>query len=104
MATPTRPVRQEQEEADPTITEVAPGILRLQLPIAIPGLGHVNCYVLEDERGVALVDPGLPGPVSFKALTARLRSAGVPMSRAHTVVVTHDGCEGPTDFPYDLAP
>jgi glyoxylase-like metal-dependent hydrolase (beta-lactamase superfamily II) len=84
-----RPRRQEQEPATEEITEVAPGVLRTQLPIDLPGLGHVNCYVLEDERGVALVDPGLPGPTSFRALTSRLRSVGVPMARVHTVVVTH---------------
>jgi glyoxylase-like metal-dependent hydrolase (beta-lactamase superfamily II) len=55
----------------------------------MPGLGHVNCYALEDERGVALVDPGLPGPKSWKALKARLASAGIPLQRVHTVVVTH---------------
>ena len=49
---------------------VAPGILRSQLPISLPGLGHVNCYFLEDERGVAIVDPGLPGPQSWRALVA----------------------------------
>jgi glyoxylase-like metal-dependent hydrolase (beta-lactamase superfamily II) len=46
------------------VVEVAPGILRAQLPIALPGLGHVNCYLLQDSRGVAVVDPGLPGPQS----------------------------------------
>src|SRR6185312_12066209 len=56
-----RPKKQEQEEASDEITEVAPGVLRLQLPIRLPGLGHVNCYALEDSRGIALVDPGLPG-------------------------------------------
>ncbi|CAN5707314.1 MBL fold metallo-hydrolase [soil metagenome] len=89
MTSPTRPRRQEQEPADPTITEVAPGVLRLQLPIFLPGLGHVNCYALEDSRGIALVDPGLPGPKSWKALTERLAAAGIPLKRVHTVVVTH---------------
>jgi glyoxylase-like metal-dependent hydrolase (beta-lactamase superfamily II) len=89
VGTPTRPVRQEAELADPTITEVGPGVLRLQLPIELPGLGHVNCYALEDDRGVALVDPGLPGPKAWKALTGRLAAAGFPLKRVHTVVVTH---------------
>jgi len=84
-----RPRRQEQEPAAADVTEVAPGILRCQLPIDLPGLGHVNCYVLEDDRGVALVDPGLPGRATFRALTERLASAGIPMRRVHTVVVTH---------------
>jgi glyoxylase-like metal-dependent hydrolase (beta-lactamase superfamily II) len=86
---PVRLPKQEQQPASDDVVEVAPGVLRAQLPIDMPGLGHVNCYVLEDERGVALVDPGLPGPSSFRALASRLRSIGVPMSRVHTVVVTH---------------
>ena len=60
-----------------------------QLPIDMPGLGHVNCYLLEDERGVAMVDPGLPGEDTCRVLVARLRTAGVPCARVHTVVVTH---------------
>jgi glyoxylase-like metal-dependent hydrolase (beta-lactamase superfamily II) len=83
------PRRQEQEPASAEVTEVAPGVLRCQLPIDMPGLGHVNCYVLEDDRGVAVVDPGLPGRRTFTALTARLATAGIPVHRVHTVVVTH---------------
>ncbi len=86
---PPRPRRQEQELASEEITEVAPGILRSQLPISIPGLGHVNCYILEDERGFALVDPGLPGKEPYVALKARLKQAGVPLTRVHSVIVTH---------------
>lgn len=89
MAVGSRPRKQEQEHASSDVVEVAPGVLRCQLPIALPGLGHVNCYVLEDDRGVALVDPGLPGPATRKALTNRLRSAGIPLRRVHTVVITH---------------
>lgn len=81
--------RQEQEPASEEITEVAPGVLRLQLPVQIPGLGHVNCYVLEDSRGVTIVDPGLPGPLSAQALDARLIAAGFRSDVVHTVVVTH---------------
>ena len=84
-----RPRRQEQEPASAEITEIAPGVLRSQLPISLPGLGHVNCYLLEDERGVAVVDPGMPTKDSYKALEARLTSAGYPLKRVHTVIVTH---------------
>src|SRR6188768_1171891 len=72
---PRKP-KQEQEEATTEVTEVAPGIVRTQLPINMPGLGHVNCYVLEDERGIAVVDPGLPGPESWDHLVDRLGRAG----------------------------
>ncbi|GAC1590403.1 MAG: MBL fold metallo-hydrolase [Acidimicrobiales bacterium] len=88
--TPTpRPLKQEQEPASEAVTEVAPGILRMQLPIDMPGLGHVNTYVLSDDRGVALMDPGLPGEASWNALVDRLASVGLSPADVHTVFVTH---------------
>ena len=87
--TRTTYTKQEQEPASSEVTEVAPGVLRMQLPISMPGLGHVNCYALVDSDGVALVDPGLPGEESWAALGDRLRQAGIPMRRVHTTIVTH---------------
>jgi glyoxylase-like metal-dependent hydrolase (beta-lactamase superfamily II) len=84
-----RPRKQEQEQASEEITEVARGILRLQLPTDFTGLGHVNTYAIEDSRGVTLVDPGLPSEESWTALLDRLRRAGIPLARVHTVFVTH---------------
>ena len=84
-----KPRRQEQEDASSEVTEVAPGVLRMQLPIDMPGLGHVNCYALEDERGIAIVDPGLPGEESWRHLVDRLDRSGAGLARVHTVVVTH---------------
>jgi glyoxylase-like metal-dependent hydrolase (beta-lactamase superfamily II) len=81
--------RQEQEDARDEVREVAPNVLRMELPIRIPGLGHVNCYGLVDDQGVALVDPGLPGPLSWRALQDRLRRAGLAVRHVHTVIVTH---------------
>jgi len=84
-----RPPKQEQEDASSEVTEVAPGVLRTQLPINLPGLGHVNCYVMEDERGISIVDPGLPGNESWGHLTDRLGRAGYSIDDVHTVVITH---------------
>ena len=84
-----RPVRQERQPARETVDEVAPGVGRIQIPISIPGLGHVNCYVLEDERGVTLIDPGLPDPDSHADLIRKLDSIGVRPERIHSVLVTH---------------
>ena len=84
-----RPPKQEQQPATTDVTEVAPGVVRTQLPISMPGLGHVNCYILEDERGIAVVDPGLPGPESWDHLVGRLGLAGFAVEDVHTVVVTH---------------
>jgi glyoxylase-like metal-dependent hydrolase (beta-lactamase superfamily II) len=84
-----RPPKQEQEQASEEIVEVAPNVIRMQLPIWMPGLGHVNMYGLLDDRGLAVVDPGLPGPTSWKTLTKRLRMAGFRVKDVHTVIVTH---------------
>jgi len=77
-----RPPREETEE-------VAPGVLRIQLPISLPGLGHVNCYAIEDRMGITLVDPGLPGLPTYRALKKQMAAAGMPIYRVHTVVITH---------------
>jgi glyoxylase-like metal-dependent hydrolase (beta-lactamase superfamily II) len=85
----SRPHKQEQDPASEDVTEVAPGVIRMQLPIWMPGLGHVNTYGLLDDRGLAVVDPGLPGPKSWRALKARLKTAGFRVRDIHTVIVTH---------------
>src|SRR5262249_62343890 len=80
--------RQEQEEARTEVTEVAPDVLRMQLPIQMPGLGHVNCYALVDGEGAAVGDPGLPGTASWRALQDPLKQAGGPPEHPHTGGVT----------------
>lgn len=82
-------MKQEQEEASDEITEVAPGVLRLQLPMAFTGLGHVNTYALVGPEGVAIVDPGLPGKATALSLRQRLAAADIPLGRITEVVVTH---------------
>ncbi|MFI5309407.1 MAG: MBL fold metallo-hydrolase, partial [Polyangiales bacterium] len=81
--------KQEQQDARPEVTEVAPNVLRMQLPIQMPGLGHVNMYCLLDEEGAAVIDPGLPGDASWDAVCERLRAAELAPRHVHTVVVTH---------------
>ena len=81
--------RQEQEVARTEVTEVAPNILRMQLPIRMPGLGHVNMYALLDDRGAAVIDPGLPGPWTWQAIQDRLRQADLKPRDVHTVLITH---------------
>jgi glyoxylase-like metal-dependent hydrolase (beta-lactamase superfamily II) len=86
---PVRALKQEQEPARDEVVEVAPGILRMQLPINFTGLGHVNMYGLVDTRGVTVVDPGLPDGTSWDAIATRLAAAGLGLDRVHSVVVTH---------------
>ena len=54
-----------------------------------PASGHVNCYAMEDARGITLVDPGLPGPKTCRELQRIMKSGGLPIERVHSVVVTH---------------
>src|SRR5262249_34497294 len=89
MAAPTRPMREEAQPATGEIQEAAPGVLRLQLPIRMPGLGRVNCYALEDEKGWTVVDPGMPGPKPYKAMVSRFQAAGFDVKHIHSVVITH---------------
>ncbi len=89
MSEPAQRRRQEQEAASSEVAEVAPGVLRLQLPIQFTGLGHVNCYALVDEAGVALVDAGMPGRATWKAIEERLEAAGIELEAVHSVIVTH---------------
>lgn len=81
--------KQEQEPARAEITELAPNVLRMELPIRMPGLGHVNCYALLDDEGAAVVDPGMPGPDNWSQLRKRLKQAGLRVKDVHTVFVTH---------------
>ena len=81
--------RQEQETAREEVSEAAPGIARMELPIRMPGLGHVNCYALLDDEGAAVVDPGLPGPASWRAIEQRLAQIDLGVKDVHTVIITH---------------
>jgi glyoxylase-like metal-dependent hydrolase (beta-lactamase superfamily II) len=84
-----KPHRQEQLPASEEITELAPGVLRLQVPIFFTGLGHVNCYALLDSKGASIVDAGMPGKATWVALTGRLKAAGLKVRDIHTVIITH---------------
>ena len=81
--------RQEQESARDIVTQVAPDVLRMELPIRLPGLGHVNCYAILDDEGATVVDPGLPGGATWRVIVERLAQAGLQPRHVHSVVVTH---------------
>ena len=48
---PRARLARSKKQASEEVTEVAPGVLRMQLPIWMPGLGHVNMYGLVDDNG-----------------------------------------------------
>lgn len=82
-------MKQEAAPASREVKEIAPGIIRVQLPINFTGLGHTNMYVLEDEHGAAVIDTGLPGRAGWAAIRSGLKAVGVPLGRVHTIMITH---------------
>jgi glyoxylase-like metal-dependent hydrolase (beta-lactamase superfamily II) len=83
------PVRQEKQPARTVVEEVAPGVLRAQLHIELPGLAHINTYLIVGPDGVDVIDPGLPGPASWSSLLERLAQAEIPVARVKSVLITH---------------
>jgi glyoxylase-like metal-dependent hydrolase (beta-lactamase superfamily II) len=84
----------------PDVTEVAPGIHRLALPLGIHGVPTVSAYLLHDDAGDTLVDCGIaatgPGgrcaggaPDACGALAAALHASGSGLDRIVRLVVTH---------------
>jgi glyoxylase-like metal-dependent hydrolase (beta-lactamase superfamily II) len=85
----TGPIRQEKMPARTEVEEVAPGVFRAQLDISLPGLAHINTYLIHGPDGVDVVDPGLPGPASWDSLMERLRSVDIPVTKIRSIVITH---------------
>ena len=81
------------------VTEVAPGLHRMALPLGIHGVATVSAYLLVGGDGRdTLVDCGIaaattpdgdPGPDGTAALEAALRACGSAFERIERLVVTH---------------
>ena len=69
--------------------ELAPGLLRVAMPIPGP-LGHVNCYLVRGSKGWTVVDTGYHTPQSEAGWQQVLRDAGLKPSDLEQIVVTHD--------------
>jgi glyoxylase-like metal-dependent hydrolase (beta-lactamase superfamily II) len=83
----TYPFADKAPPAPGEAVEVAPGVLRLRLPLPF-ALDHINVWALRDGDAWTIVDTGLNTPVSVAAWEAALAGplAGRPVGR---VVVTH---------------
>jgi glyoxylase-like metal-dependent hydrolase (beta-lactamase superfamily II) len=81
------------------VTEVAPGVHRMALPLGIHGVPTVSAYLLHgaDGAGDTLVDcgiavdavPGAAEPDACGALAAALTTAGSALERVARLIVTH---------------
>ncbi|QEC50514.1 MBL fold metallo-hydrolase [Baekduia soli] len=69
---------------------VVPGVWRLRLPLAWPGVDHVNAYAIERDDGIMLVDTGSAGhPTCLAALETALAQAGYGVPDVRVVAATH---------------
>ena len=68
--------------------EVAPGVLRIVLPMPFE-LKHVNVYLLRDGEGYTLVDTGLRTDDSRHELRAALDRLGVRIQQLRRILITH---------------
>src|SRR5437588_1363969 len=70
------------------LTEVAPGVHELRLPIPFED-GHVNCFLLPDGADVDLVDCGMNAPESLELLRRAMREVAGSGATLRRLLVTH---------------
>ncbi len=75
--------------ADPDPETVAPGVVRVALPLPLDALRAVNVYVLVSDDDLTLVDGGWALAVSRDALRTGLRSLGADLGDIRRFLVTH---------------
>jgi glyoxylase-like metal-dependent hydrolase (beta-lactamase superfamily II) len=68
---------------------VAPGVVRIPLPLPMDGLRAVNVYVMETGDGLVLVDGGWAIPESRDVFETSMKSAGYALSDIRRFLVTH---------------
>ncbi|MBW7477007.1 MBL fold metallo-hydrolase [Paenibacillus oenotherae] len=72
-----------------TSTTVWPkGIIQVKVPLPF-SLKWVNSYLLRDEKGYTLIDPGLHTPESIETWNAALAEHDIVIQDIHTIVLTH---------------
>ena len=72
-----------------TTDVVAPGVRRIAIPLPIPALKIINAYLVEGERGWALVDSGIHTPEAEKTLRDALDERGIAMKDLRRAFITH---------------
>jgi glyoxylase-like metal-dependent hydrolase (beta-lactamase superfamily II) len=82
----------EQSIAPPrgeTVTEIAPDVVRVVVPVPFRGLGAVNCYLLRGPGGWTVVDTGLQTPDALAAWREALATLGLQVGDIAQIVLTH---------------
>jgi glyoxylase-like metal-dependent hydrolase (beta-lactamase superfamily II) len=59
------------------VTAIAKDIYRIEVPLPIPVVGSMNCYVIADRERPLVVDPGMAHEMCLDAVTAGLAEIGI---------------------------
>jgi glyoxylase-like metal-dependent hydrolase (beta-lactamase superfamily II) len=73
------------------MTEAAPGIHRLDLPIELPDvtLAYVNAYLIKGDGGFTLIDSGWNTEKTLHVLQESLSEIGADIKDINQIVITH---------------
>ena len=74
---------------EPGAWSVAPGVVRIPLPLPMDGLRAVNVYVVETDDGLVLIDGGWAIPESREVFESSMKAAGYALSDIRRFLVTH---------------
>ncbi len=69
--------------------ELAPGIFLLTITLKDIAPYSVNCYLVQDKEGFAIIDSGWDIPAAVESLEAQLAEAGAKFSDVMKVILTH---------------
>jgi glyoxylase-like metal-dependent hydrolase (beta-lactamase superfamily II) len=71
------------------ISEVAPGIFRVVLPLPIPDVGSMNSYVIVNGDRNLIVDPGMEHAACYGSMEKAIQALGVDLNRTDIFVTHH---------------
>lgn len=74
-----------------SVTEVAPGIFQLRIPMPNNPLGYTLPYLVTGENGPILIDTGLQSPEGMEAFRDQLTGQlGIKPDRVQVILITHN--------------
>jgi glyoxylase-like metal-dependent hydrolase (beta-lactamase superfamily II) len=71
------------------ISEVAPGLFRIVVPIPIPGIETMNAYVIVDGDRNLIVDPGMAYPAGCEIMEKSIEDLGLDLGRTDFFITHH---------------
>lgn len=70
-------------------TRLGHGISVISLPLPFPSPKAVNCFVVEAETGLVLIDCGVDWEIGWRSVEEGLTSLGYRLSEVNTLIVSH---------------